>query len=157
MPKHSSERETAKRAAAYLLLDQVVFYRILSQHKYEPLSSDKVTKPDDLHSIFLARVLEDDYAAIFSSNVASIFPNRSLQFIKNMINIVNAVQPESFTGDLLMSIFHELIPREVRKSVAAFYTNPEVARLLAKLIISLPWINLKFGYILFAFSRLLIR
>ena len=138
MPKHSGEQETAKRAAAYLLLNQVVFYRILSQHKYVPLSADKLEKPDDLHSIFFERVLEDDYAAIFSSNVASIFPTRSLQFIKDMVNIVNAVQPESFTRDLLGSIFHELIPREVRKSVAAFYTNPEAARLLAKLTIDNP-------------------
>ena len=138
MPKHSEEQETAKRAAAYLLLNQLVFYRILSQHKYQKLEPERLEQPGDLHSIFFEKVLEDNYSAIFSSNVASLFPGRSLPFIRDMITYINAVQPESFTRDLLGNIFHELIPHEVRKSVAAFYTNPEAARLLAKLTIDNP-------------------
>ncbi|MHB8606450.1 MAG: HsdM family class I SAM-dependent methyltransferase, partial [Thermoplasmatota archaeon] len=137
-PKDAGELDTARRAAAYLLLNQVVFYRILSQEKYSPLSSDELERPGDLHSKFFERVLEDNYAAIFSSNVAALFPERSLSFIKDLITTVNAVQPESFTRDLLGSVFHELIPDKVRKSVAAYYTNPEAARLLAKLTIDDP-------------------
>lgn len=138
MPKHVGELEMAKRAAAYLLLNQVVFYRILSLHKYEPLDPETIKQPGDLHVQYFQRVLDDNYAAIFSSNVSSLFPSRSLPFIQDMVNYVNAVQPESFTRDLLGSIFHELIPQRVRKSVAAYYTNPEAARLLAKLVIDDP-------------------
>lgn len=138
MPKHVGELEMAKRAAAYLLLNQVVFYRILSLHKYEPLDPETIKQPGDLHVQYFQRVLDDNYAAIFSSNVSSLFPSRSLPFIQDMVNYVNAVQPESFTRDLLGSIFHELIPQKVRKSVAAYYTNPEAARLLAKLVIDDP-------------------
>ena len=138
MPKDAGELDTARRAAAYLLLNQIVFYRILSQHSYRPLVPDQLTNPRDLHEKFFKRVLEDDYAAIFASEVAGLFPERSLPFIKDMITTVNAVQPESFTRDLLGSVFHELIPSAVRKSVAAFYTNPEAARLLAKLTINEP-------------------
>jgi len=135
MPKDPGELETAKRAAAYLLLNQVVFYRILSQPKYPPLEPERLSSPSELHSMFFERVLEDDYAAIFSSNIAKMFPDRSLPFIQDMITYVNAVQPESFTRDLLGNIFHELIPLGVRKSVAAYYTNPEAARLLARLTV----------------------
>jgi type I restriction-modification system DNA methylase subunit len=135
MPKDPGELETAKRAAAYLLLNQVVFYRILSQLKYPPLVPEELESTSELHTKFFARVLEDDYAAIFSSNIAEMFPDRALPFLQDMITYVNAVQPESFTRDLLGSIFHELIPLAVRKSVAAYYTNPEAARLLARLTI----------------------
>lgn len=138
MPKDAGELDTARRASAYLLLNQIVFYRILSQHKYEPLDPSLLEKPGDLQNRFFKRVLEDDYAAIFASEVSTLFPERSLPFIKDMIATVNAVQPESFTRDLLGSVFHELIPATVRKSVAAFYTNPEAARLLAKLAIDDP-------------------
>lgn len=138
MPKDLGELDTAKRAAAYLLLNQVVFYRILSQRKYPPLEAEMLEKPSDLHRLFFEKVLQDDYAAIFSSNIASLFPDRALQFIRDMVTYVNAVQPESFTRDLLGSIFHELIPKNVRKAVAAYYTNPEAARLLAKLSIEDP-------------------
>jgi len=138
MPKDAGELDTARRAAAYLLLNQIVFYRILSQTKYKPLEPESLNKPSDIHSNYFQRVLEDDYAAVFSSDIASLFPDRSLPFIKDMITYVNQIQPESFTRDLLGSIFHELIPKAVRKSVAAFYTNPEAARLLAKLTIDKP-------------------
>jgi hypothetical protein len=138
MPKDAGELDTARRAAAYLLLNQVVFYRILSKHKYDELDPALLETPGDLQRRFFNRVLEDDYAAIFASEVAPLFPDRSLPFIKDMISTVNAVQPESFTRDLLGSVFHELIPDTVRKSVAAFYTNPEAARLLAKLTIDEP-------------------
>jgi len=135
MPKDPGELETAKRAAAYLLLNQVVFYRILSQVKYPPLDPNQLKATSDLQDKFFARVLEDDYAAIFSSNIARMFPDRALPFIRDMISYVNAVQPESFTRDLLGNIFHELIPLAVRKSVAAYYTNPEAARVLGRLAI----------------------
>lgn len=138
MPKDAGELDTARRAAAYLLLNQVVFYRILSQNKYHELNPDVLEKPSDLHSLFFERVLDDDYAAVFSSDISSLFPATALPFIKDMITYVNDIQPESFTRDLLGSIFHELIPPTVRKSVAAYYTNPEAARLLAKLTIDRP-------------------
>lgn len=138
MPKDAGELDTARKAAAYLLLNQVVFYRILSQHKYSPLDPLALERPGDLHDKFFKRVLEDDYAAIFASDVALLFPEKSLPFIQDMVTTVNAVQPESFTRDLLGSVFHELIPNTVRKSVAAFYTNPEAARLLARLTIDDP-------------------
>ncbi|MGD0056363.1 MAG: N-6 DNA methylase [Methanomassiliicoccales archaeon] len=135
MPKDAGELDTAKRAAAYLLLNQIVFYRIMGQARYEQLEPDSIEIPSDLHRIYFKRVLEDNYAAVFQSDISSLFPDKALPFIKDMITYVNAIQPESFTRDLLGSIFHELIPPIVRKSVAAYYTNPEAARLLAKLTI----------------------
>ena len=135
MPKDSGELETARQAAAYLLLNQVVFYRILSQHGYPQLDATRLEKPGDLREVFFEVVLKDDYQAIFGPDVSRLFPQRSLQFIKDLVTLVNDLKPESFTRDLLGNIFHDLIPPKVRKSVAAYYTNPLAARLLAKLTI----------------------
>jgi N-6 DNA Methylase len=138
MPKDSGELETARQAAAYLLLNQVVFYRILSQHGYPQLDATQLEKPGDLREVFFEVVLKDDYQAIFGPDVSRLFPQRSLQFIKDLVTLVNDLKPESFTRDLLGNIFHDLIPPKVRKSVAAYYTNPLAARLLAKLTIDNP-------------------
>jgi tRNA1(Val) A37 N6-methylase TrmN6 len=48
---------------------------------------------------------------------------------------VKALAPEKIRHDLLGKVFHELIPFEVRKAVAAFYTNNEAAEILAQLAI----------------------
>lgn len=136
LPKDKGEGETARRAAAYLLLNQVVFYRILSGvHAYPPIDRNDIVRPGDLYDTYFARVLKDDYEAVFNFDIASIFPDSSVKYIRDMIKIIEDLQPEEFTRDLLGNIFHSLIPQEVRKPVAAYYTNPVAARLLARLAI----------------------
>jgi tRNA1(Val) A37 N6-methylase TrmN6 len=134
VPKEKGEIETAKKASAYLLLNQLVFYRILSEaHGYAPIDRTSLKEPRDLKSAYFNKV--DDYQAIFDFDVASLFPKKSFKFILDMIKIIDHIQPESFTRDLLGNIFHRLIPEEVRKPIAAYYTNPMAARLLARLSI----------------------
>jgi tRNA1(Val) A37 N6-methylase TrmN6 len=134
VPKEKGEIETAKKASAYLLLNQLVFYRILSKaHGYAPIDRISLKEPRDLKNLYFDKV--DDYQAIFDFDVASLFPKKSFKFILDMIKIIDHIQPESFTRDLLGNIFHRLIPAEVRKPIAAYYTNPMAARLLARLSI----------------------
>lgn len=134
MPQDKGELETARRAAAYLLLNQIVFYRILQERRYPAINPDSLENPGDLRAYF-DRVLEDDYQAVFDFDVASLFPQDGVEYIRDMVEIVNELQPEQFTRDLLGNMFHSLIPLEIRKPVAAYYTNPMVARLLAKLAV----------------------
>ncbi|MBI2126415.1 MAG: SAM-dependent DNA methyltransferase [Thaumarchaeota archaeon] len=145
IPKGKGEIEAARRAAAYLLLNQIVFYRILQASKqdgqnprYPPIKGDNLTLPKELKQNYFDKVLQDDYQAIFDFDVASLFPQRSLQYIRYILRVIENLQPEQFTRDLLGNIFHRLIPIEVRKPVAAYYTNPMAARLLAKLSIDDP-------------------
>jgi uncharacterized protein YktB (UPF0637 family) len=63
-----------------------------------------------------------------------IQPN-SINKIKELINLIKAIAPEKIGGDLLGTIFHDLVPLDIRKSVAAFYTNILAAKLLAELAI----------------------
>lgn len=134
MPRDKGGLDTARRAAAYLLLNQVVFYRILQERGYPTIDPDSLKRPGDLR-VYFEKVLKDDYQAVFDFDVASLFPQDGKQYIRDMVRVVNELQPEQFNRDLLGSMFHSLIPLEVRKPVAAYYTNPMAARLLAKLAI----------------------
>jgi len=134
VPKDKREIEVAKKASAYLLLNQLVFYRILAEaHGYPPIDRASLKDPKDLKRMYFDKL--EDYQAVFDFDVATLFPEKSFKFILDMIKIIEQIQPESFTRDLLGSIFHQLIPAEVRKPIAAYYTNPMAARLLARLAI----------------------
>jgi hypothetical protein len=145
IPKGKGEIEAARRAAAYLLLNQIVFYRILQTYRFRPGTTKpaydkidplKLSKPGDLKLVYFNTVLHDDYQAIFDFDVASIFPQKSLEYIRDLLRMIEHIEPEQFTRELLGSIFHRLIPIEVRKPVAAYYTNPMAARLLARLVVT---------------------
>jgi len=136
IPKGKEDFEVAKKASAYLLLNQVVFYSILTKRGLPQIDYKSLKIPAELYTIYFKKVVEEiNYSAIFNFDVASIFPKKSIQYIKDMIRIVSEIQPEEFTRDLLGNIFHSLIPLEIRKPIAAYYTNPMAARLLAKLSI----------------------
>jgi hypothetical protein len=65
-------------------------------------------------------------------------PLDATDVVKKVVMVVKALAPEKIRHDLLGKVFHELIPFEVRKAVAAFYTNNEAAEILAQLAIDKP-------------------
>jgi len=129
--------EALRLASAYLLINQLLFYHVLSRHmpdKFPEIEADKIKRPADLNEYF-KNVLNINYRTVFSYDVASrIFPGFRDQIIA-VINVIKGLGPEKVGGDLLGTIFHDLVPFEVRKSVAAFYTNVLAAELLAWLSI----------------------
>jgi type I restriction-modification system DNA methylase subunit len=128
-----------KQAATYLLANQIIFYHVLSKMDlaFEDIDEDKIGKPNDLLNYFNP-VLEKDYSSIFGFDVASRLPDSSTKIIKKVIMAVKALAPEKIGHDVLGKVFHELIPFNIRKSVAAFYTNNEAAEILAQLSIDDP-------------------
>ena len=128
-PAHS------RRAAAYLLLDQIVFYRILQERGFPELKPAGIDTPLDLKRNYFDQVTKENYHAIYDLDILSKIPVEATGEIRKLVRVINVLQPEQFTRDLLGNIFHRLIPQEIRKPVAAFYTNVSAARLLAKLSI----------------------
>jgi hypothetical protein len=129
--------DSLRLASAYLLITQLLFYHILSKKnpdKFPEIDADVITRPSDLQKYF-NKVLETNYRSIFSYDVASLIPQNGVNAIKNIINAIKAISPEKVGGDLLGTIFHDLIPQDVRKVVAAYYTNVLAAELLAWLAI----------------------
>jgi len=131
--------EEMRHAAAYLLINQLLFYHVLSKMdaSFPALDEEKIRKPADLAHYF-EPVLKRNYSSIFGFDVASRLPADAADVVKKTVMAVKALAPEKIRHDLLGKVFHELIPFEVRKSVAAFYTNNEAAEILAQLAIDKP-------------------
>jgi type I restriction-modification system DNA methylase subunit len=129
-----------QEAAAYLLINQIMFYHVLSSVdpvKFKPLDEDALSHPANLNRYF-ERVLRVDYTPVFGFDIASRLPVEVVPTLKNVIGITKALGAERIGYDILGKIFHDLIPYEIRKAVAAFYTNNEAAELLAHLAIDSP-------------------
>jgi len=128
-----------RQAATYLLVNQIIFYHILStaNPQFETIDEGKIGKPSDLLRYFEA-VLKKDYTSVFGFDVASKLPQSTTDTIKRVIVVVKALAPEKIGHDVLGKVFHELIPFNIRKAVAAFYTNNEAAEILASLAIDKP-------------------
>jgi type I restriction-modification system DNA methylase subunit len=131
--------EEMRHAAAYLLINQLLFYHVLSKMDaaFPALDEEKIRKPADLAQYF-EPVLKRNYSSIFGFDVASRLPADATDVVKKTVMAVKALAPEKIRHDLLGKVFHELIPFDVRKSVAAFYTNNEAAEILAQLAIDKP-------------------
>lgn len=129
--------EALRLASAYLLINQLLFYHVLSRRRpddFPEIDTDKIKKPADLNEYF-RKVLDVNYRTVFSFDVASRILSGFMEQIKAVINAIKGLGPEKVGGDLLGTIFHDLVPFEVRKNVAAFYTNVLAAELLAWLSI----------------------
>jgi type I restriction-modification system DNA methylase subunit len=129
-----------RKAAAYLIINQILFYHVLSRsrpEKYDQLDVDTITRPNSLAKYFY-RVLDDDYTPVFGFDVVSRLPKRAdvTLKLKDVTKRILALTPEKVAHDILGQVFHELIPWELRKKVAAFYTNPEAADMLARLAVT---------------------
>ena len=79
--------------------------------------------------------MDVNYKTVFSYDVASWVPSSFVEEVRKLISLVKGISPEKVRRDLLGTIFHDLVPFEIRKSVAAFYTNILAAELLANLAI----------------------
>ena len=128
---------TMRFAAAYLLTNQLLFYTVLSAlnpKDFQVIDEDSLKRPADL-LVFFRKVLKADYAATFGFDVASKLKDKTIRELRGVIKSLKALSPEKIRADLLGQIFHELIPIEIRKPVAAFYTNPAATHLLAELTV----------------------
>jgi len=129
--------EELRLASAYLLVNQLLFYHVLSKKipgAFEEINPKSIRSPSDLRYYF-SKVLDINYKTIFSYDVVSSIPQKFIGEIRKIINAIQGLSAEKVGGDLLGTIFHDLIPFDIRKKIAAFYTNVMVAHLLAWLAI----------------------
>jgi type I restriction-modification system DNA methylase subunit len=127
-----------KNAAAYLLINQVLFYTILSTEtgKYPKINVEEIKQGESLQDKYFNLVIKDDYNAVFGFNVATYIKTAdAVRNLKTSLSTIQLLSPESLNHDLLGKIFHNLIPLSLRKIVAAYYTNSEAAEILASLAI----------------------
>jgi len=134
-PDEEEEQEAARRTAGFLLVNQLTFYRVLSStDRFPDVDPDVLSSPGDLGEYF-DRVLEVDYTPVFSFRISDDLPQESLIILKDAIKTINSLSPEKINHDVLGTVFHELIPIEARKQVAAYYTKSQPANIMANLSI----------------------
>ena len=131
--------EEMRQATIYLLVNQIIFYHVLSRMNtaFTAIDEDKLVRPSDLLRYF-EPVLDRDYSSIFGFDVASRLPESATKMLRRIVMAVKALAPEKIGHDVLGKVFHGLIPFNIRKAVAAFYTNNEAAEILAQLAIDKP-------------------
>jgi hypothetical protein len=134
-PENEEEREAARKTAGFLLVNQLTFYRVLSStDRFPEIDPDVLSDPGDLGEYF-DLVLDVDYTPVFSFRISDDLPQESLTILKDAIKTINSLSPENVDHDVLGTVFHELIPIEARKQVAAYYTMSKPADILGSLSI----------------------
>jgi len=136
------DKETAKRQvvnlASFLFFNQLLFYHI---YKKKARASnlpelEEIKEIDDI-KFYFGKITEVDFQAIYKVDLISHLPNKKdvIGVINDIIKAIKLLRAEHITHDLAGRFFHDLIPFEVRKILAAFYTHPNAADLLANLAI----------------------
>lgn len=117
-----------KMVSAYLLVNQLLFYNILSKKRQLPeIDTQSLTTPSQLRNYF-DLVSYEPFQQVFAYDIVSTIPE-DITHLKKVINVIKNI-PE-LKNDVLGTLFHDIIPGTVRKSIAAFYTNQYAADLLA--------------------------
>ncbi len=118
--------------ASYIVLSQVLFLRLLGAARPEILPP--LRRPADITHDWLRRafkrVLDINYKPIFELDVLDAI---SVLYLRDTFELIWGLEVERVRHELPGRIFHELMPQHIRKMLAAFYTRPVAADLLARL------------------------
>jgi len=129
-PKQTSS--VGRFLASYILMSQILFLRLLfTEQKHIFPENLRPIDREKLRKAFL-RVLDINYRPIFEVEVLDDIPQ---QFIEDTFDLIWGLEIEHVRHELPGRIFHQLMPTEIRKMLAAFYTRPLAAELLASLTI----------------------
>jgi len=130
-------RASAFDLASYLLANQILFYHLYQRAtgKVEPLPK-KVETFAPVKAC-LARIRHIDFEPIYATDVLDFITEdkQSISAVEDLVLEAFALRPEHLKQDLLGRLFHELLPPNTRKVLAAFYTKPLAAELLSSLAI----------------------
>lgn len=125
--------------ASFLFFNQILFYHIFT--KKNPKSSLKELKEIETVSQiqkYFDAIQKIDYKSIFKVNILGHIPDipEVINTLNDVIIAVKGLRAEHITHDLAGRFFHDLIPFEIRKVLASFYTHPIAADILAGLTIN---------------------
>ncbi len=125
-------RDAARFLAAYVFLSQVLFLRLFSSVHPDIIPGRGEITRFRLKQAF-KRILHINYRPIFELDVLDAIPER---FLRDTFNLIWGMEVERVRYELPGRLFHELMPSQIRKLLAAFYTRPQAAELLARLSVS---------------------
>lgn len=127
--------DLTRRAAAFVILNQVIFYMALSHNTRLVGRIGKLSSLDELQGYFDHIGNTVDYRAVFGAKVVSMLPVEALDTINALIDNLETLNFYSIKREILGKIYHNLIPKRIRKRIAAYYTSNTACELLARLTI----------------------
>jgi hypothetical protein len=136
--KEEKIKEELVNLSTYLLFNQLLFYRIyrirVKENNLKPLKP--IEKIKELQEYFDAIEIKG-FSAIYSSKILNHLKDdqKVIDIINDAIESLQSLRPEIITHDIAGIFFHKLIPFEIRKVLATFYTVPNAADLLAGLTV----------------------
>jgi type I restriction-modification system DNA methylase subunit len=141
--------EQLARETAYILMNKIIFYKILERN-YEDLPKLKrISAPDGEYFIkFLKGYLEKaiqvtgDFEPIFITEFYDDVPLPNVDYILDEVNSfieeMDTYRLEEVGSDIVGYIYEELIPDEERHRLGQFYTPPPIAELIVKWAVRSP-------------------
>ena len=135
--KRKKEFESAIiKAAAFIVVTQMLIYIIMSKENSENnLDTYTIRDSKQLQSLFDEMVTKQSYETIFNARVVELLPAESIVTLNRIFRAFLPFQYQHFSTDILGKIFHGLIPFELRKFLAAYYTSNIAGEFLSYLVI----------------------
>jgi hypothetical protein len=144
--KGKTRHEGLRRGAAYLFVNQVLFYVLVSQAAeavggqvaadHPPIKPEDFSSPDALRAKYFERVHSRNYEPIYGFDVARFFRGaETAAACSELVRGVLGLAPKLDVPDLIGQVFQNLIPFGIRKRLGANYTNRHAAELLARLAV----------------------
>lgn len=128
----SREREEVLRfLATYIILSQLLFLRLYSSGNPSIMKDFRGPSKEELKRVF-NEVQNINYKPIYEIDVLDFIPD---QFVVDAFDLIWGLKIEGHRHEIPGRLFHELMPEKIRKLLAAFYTRPVAADLLAHLTI----------------------
>jgi len=141
--------EHFSREAAYILMNKIVFYKVLERYyaklpRMKPIKSRDVPEyRDELFQHFTdVIVITRDFEPVFSTGLYEQAPlpdeEDVLDEINSFIEEMDTYRLEELGSDVVGFIHERLIPDEERHRLGQFYTPPQIAELITRWAIREP-------------------
>lgn len=135
--------EQLARETAYLLMNKIIFYKILERHYADLPQLKPISAPDGKYFIgFLKGYFEKaiqvtgDFEPIFITEFYDDIPLPDVEYVWDEVNSfieeMDTYRLEEIGSDVVGYIYEELIPDEERHRLGQFYTPPPIAELIVK-------------------------
>ena len=124
------------RSAAFIIVLQLLLYVIFVKKE----DRNKIITNPSLTTEFIQKEIDKlrfkrKFSVLFGISILELLPKDSTQIIKEIIISLAKLELQRLQTDILGKIFHGLIPYDLRKFLAAYYTSNIAGEFLANLVI----------------------
>ncbi|MHA2069567.1 MAG: N-6 DNA methylase [Candidatus Thorarchaeota archaeon] len=141
--------EQLAREVAYLLMNKLVFYKILERHFGQLPKLKPIAAPDGASYIaflntYFEKVIEvtKDFEPVFVTDLYDEVPLPNIPYlfeeVNGFIEDMDTYKLEEIGSDVVGYIYEELLPDEERHALGQFYTPPPIAELIVKWTVTGP-------------------